>query len=291
MKRRHSTDPRSVEEQAARRRSMDSPAPVHEQPGAGPSHSPAPVHGQPGAGPSDSPAPVHEQPGAGPLDGPAPVHGQPGAGPSHRKRLRAPIDSIEVGRRALAKETALYVTRVHRLGEGDTFTAFDPERAIEADAHIVEIGARSVTVQIDGVRPAEVVAPRAVTLVQALGKGDKLDAIVRDATELGAVRIVPVIAERSVVRPADVAGRAQRWRRIAVEAARQCGRGDVPQIDAPTPLIEAVDRSRSRARTHACDRSGSYAHAGRFLGRRPWRAGSSAALGRLPRARGRRFPR
>jgi 16S rRNA (uracil1498-N3)-methyltransferase len=153
-----------------------------------------------------------------------------------------------VGRRALAKETALYVTRVHRLGEGDTFVAFDPERAIEADARIVEVGARSVAVQIDAVRPAEVVAPRAVTLVQALGKGDKLDAIVRDATELGAVRIVPVIAERSVVRPADVAGRAQRWRRIAVEAARQCGRGDVPQIDAPVPLIEAVHALAAEAR-------------------------------------------
>ncbi len=187
------------------------------------------------------------------------------------RRLRAPIDALEVGERALAKETALYVTRVHRLAEGDAFTAFDPERALEGDARIVAIGARSVVVRIEAVRPAEVTAPRAVTLVQALGKGDKLDAIVRDATELGATRIAPVIAERSVVRPADVAGRAQRWRRIAVEAARQCGRGDVPQIDAPIPLIEAV---RALAPTS-------------LPAARPWGAclapGGSASLGALLR--------
>ena len=60
------------------------------------------------------------------------------------------------------------------------------------------------------------------------------------ATELGVTRIVPVIAERSVVRPDDLRGRADRWRRIAIEAARQSGRGDAPRIDAPSPLTEAL---------------------------------------------------
>ncbi|MEZ4293526.1 MAG: RsmE family RNA methyltransferase [Polyangiaceae bacterium] len=79
-----------------------------------------------------------------------------------------------------------------------------------------------------------------MTLVQAVGKGDKMDAIVRDATELGATRVVPVVAERSVVRAEDVASRAARWRRIAIEAARQCGRGDAPRVDAPVVLGEAL---------------------------------------------------
>lgn len=158
------------------------------------------------------------------------------------KRLRVPIEALEAGNLELSKEAAAYVARVHRLGEGAVFTVFDPERAIEADARIASVGAggRAVTVRVEGVRPAEVRAPRPVTLVQALGKGDKMDAIVRDATELGATRIVPVIAERSVVRPEDVAARAARWRRIAVEAARQCGRGDAPVIDGPAPLLDAI---------------------------------------------------
>jgi len=79
---------------------------------------------------------------------------------------------------------------------------------------------------------------RRVTLLQGLCKGEKFDDIVRDATELGASRVVPVIAERSVARPAD--GRASRWRKIAIEAARQCGRGDAPAISSPMDLAEAV---------------------------------------------------
>lgn len=157
-----------------------------------------------------------------------------------KRRLRVPLGALAIGVRALEKETATYVTRVHRLREGDVFTAFDPELAIEADARLIAIGARSVEVQIEAIRAAAVTAPRPVTLVQSLGKGDKVDAIVRDATELGVTRIVPVIAERSVVRPDDLRGRADRWRRIAIEAARQSGRGDAPRIDAPSPLIEAL---------------------------------------------------
>jgi 16S rRNA (uracil1498-N3)-methyltransferase len=75
--------------------------------------------------------------------------------------------------------------------------------------------------------------------MQAVGKGDKLDAVVRDATELGATRVVPVITERSVSRPP--ASRSERWRRIAVEAARQCGRGDAPIVDEPAPLADVLE--------------------------------------------------
>ena len=160
------------------------------------------------------------------------------------RRLRVPVEDLAAGDRPLSQETAVYVARVHRLSVGDTFEAFDPERALEADARITSItsSARAVTVHLDAIRPATVRASRSITLVQALGKGDKMDAIVRDATELGATRIVPVLSERSVVRPDDAAGRARRWRKIAVEAARQSGRGDAPAIDPPEPFAAAIAR-------------------------------------------------
>ena len=74
-----------------------------------------------------------------------------------------------------------------------------------------------------------------VVLVQALAKGEKMDLVVQKATELGAMRIVPLASERAVVRlePARAGARAARWRRIAAEAARQCGRADVPSLDEP----------------------------------------------------------
>src|SRR5207249_8941821 len=79
-----------------------------------------------------------------------------------------------------------------------------------------------------------------VVLAQALAKGDKLDLVVQKATELGASRIVPLHAERSVVKldQKRSAARAERWRRIAQEASRQCGRADVTKIDNPSSWAE-----------------------------------------------------
>lgn len=158
------------------------------------------------------------------------------------RRLRVPVDDVGSGERALPAEAAVYVSRVHRLGAGDRLVVFDPDRAVEADAEIVSCDKRAVVVRVDEVRPA-VRPARGITLIQGIGKGDKMDAIVRDATELGATRIVPVICARSVAKPD--AARASRWRRIAVEAARQCGRGDVPAITAPVSFGEALREAAS----------------------------------------------
>ena len=81
------------------------------------------------------------------------------------------------------------------------------------------------------------VAPEAetgpkITLFQGLPKGDKLEWILQKCTELGAAEIVPFIAERSVSRPAAerLQEKLERWRRIALEAARQSKRITVPQV-------------------------------------------------------------
>lgn len=201
------------------------------------------------------------------------------------RTLRVPLEALGAGRRSLSKETSTYVGRVHRLGIGDAFVAFDPERAMEADAEIVAAGAggREIEVQLGEPRPARVRAPREVTLVQALGKGDKMDAIVRDATELGATRIAPVIAERSVVRPADVAAKAERWRRIAIEAARQCGRGDAPKVEAPAPILEVVAGLAGDVYTSAprgvCLAPGGRVHLGEVLRALPPAAGFTVIVG------------
>lgn len=158
-----------------------------------------------------------------------------------RAPLRVPLGSIEPGTVALPAEAVVYLVRVHRLRQGDRFVVFDPERALEADAELVHIDARSgASARIDDVRAASMRPPRRVTLIQGIAKGDKMDAIVRDATELGATRIVPAIAERSVARPSGETARVDRFRRIAVQAARQCGRGDAPVIEPPMPLAQAL---------------------------------------------------
>ena len=154
--------------------------------------------------------------------------------------MRVPAAGLRAGRMTLPREAAQYVARVLRRGEGDLLTLFDGSLGIEAGARIVSVGEAGVVVEVGPPGAAQIPGGREITLVQALGKGDKMDAIVRDATELGATRIVPVETRRAVAR-AGGRGEAKvaRWRAIAIEAARQSGRGDTPEVTAIGSLESA----------------------------------------------------
>jgi 16S rRNA (uracil1498-N3)-methyltransferase len=176
---------------------------------------------------------------------------------------RVPIADLSAGDRTLGGSLAHYVLRVLRMRAGDAFVAFDPSTGLEADASILPsstsgsgtgpargsgIGSGSgetVGVRLGALREGAVRDCRSVIWVQGLTKGNKCDAIVRDATELGASRIVIAAARRSVVRldRARAAERAERWARIAREAARQCGRSTAPRIDAVLSWDEALSRA------------------------------------------------
>ena len=172
------------------------------------------------------------------LDGEADA-GPPSARPGdvHGGLLRVPLADLRVGQRALEADAARYVTRVHRLAEGESFLAFDPARAEEAEVLLVSVG-RQTIIEVAEPRPSERVPRRRLTVVQTASKGSKIDDVLRDATELGVTRFVVAQGERSVRRPD--AESAARWRRVAEDAARQCGRGDMPIVAGPMPLVDAM---------------------------------------------------
>ena len=86
-----------------------------------------------------------------------------------------------------------------------------------------------------------------VTLYQGYPKGDKLETIIEKSVELGVYEIVPVLTERSVARPdaKSAAKKQERWQRRSLEAAKQCGRGIIPQV-APLADISELPSLLSR---------------------------------------------
>ena len=139
-----------------------------------------------------------------------------------------------------------HLTRVLRLRVGDTLTARDIHGA-RYQMRIGSLGKTSCVVELaPEVTPADAPhvsvpsAPR-LTLLQCLPKGRKIDLIVRQATEAGVSRIVPVLSERSLVRAGEE--RSARLRRIAEEAMEQSGRDRLPEIEEPRTL-ESVARER-----------------------------------------------
>ncbi len=132
----------------------------------------------------------------------------------------------------LPPETAHYLNSVRRLPLGAPLILFDGE-GNEVDAELLEGAVRCVGPARAGLSGA------ALTLCYALPKGDKLERVVRQATELGVGRIALVQGARSVVRlQGDRARkRLQRLERVASEAARQCGRADTPELCGPLDLV------------------------------------------------------
>ena len=168
--------------------------------------------------------------------------------------VRAPVAKLASGERTLTAESSQYLCRVLRLREGERFVAFDPESRTEAEATILEASASAARVTIGECHAASVVAETPVALVYGLAKGDKVDAVVRDATELGTTRIVIARTARAVAKlDGERAGtKVDRWRRIAEQAARQCGRADPPIVDGVLGWREALTLASDEAAAKFC---------------------------------------
>jgi 16S rRNA (uracil1498-N3)-methyltransferase len=134
----------------------------------------------------------------------------------------------------LPKDEAEHLTRVLRLGPGDSVTVFDG-RGHEFLARVVAAARRDVRVQlVSRIDPAaEAAVP--LLLVQAVLKGEKMDEIVRDAVMMGAVAVQPIVTERSETTVAALgrSGRVDRWRRVALASVKQSRRAVLPEVRGP----------------------------------------------------------
>jgi 16S rRNA (uracil1498-N3)-methyltransferase len=106
-------------------------------------------------------------------------------------------------------------------------------------AEVVAVAANEIRFNLLAEVQADPAMP--VTLVMAAYKFDRMEWAIEKATELGVAAIAPVVARRTEKHLAQAAGkRVERWRRLAVEAAQQSRRSDVPAIYDPVSLTERV---------------------------------------------------
>src|SRR5450432_1154974 len=167
--------------------------------------------------------------------------------------VRVPLSSLEAGERKLDAKTAHYLSDVLRLRAGHAFIAFDPEAELEADATMGEMGARGASCAVDTPRAAARVVSSGIVLVQALGKGDKTEQVARSATALGVAELHFVETARSVARAGERSeSKRARLEGIALDAARQSLRGDVPLIVGPHALEHELQSWRGRAGLKLC---------------------------------------
>src|SRR4029434_6945870 len=142
----------------------------------------------------------------------------------------------------LPDEEAEHLTRVLRLGAGAAVRVFNGSG--DEFESVVEAAAKDgVRVRLGHAREPAPESRLQVTLAQAVLKGDKMDDVVRDAVMIGAAAIRPVLTARTET-SAEVlekSHRHERWERVAVSAAKQCGRAVVPSILEPGNFESLVD--------------------------------------------------
>ena len=146
----------------------------------------------------------------------------------------------------LPADEAAHATRVMRLKPGDQVRVFDGA-GHEFLAVIDRATKTNVDVRLEEPHPAAPERRIRVALAQAVLKGDKMDDVVRDAVMMGVTSIIPLLATRSEVSAATLQRRRsrERWERIAIVSAKQCGRAVVPAIEEPCDLDALVARGVS----------------------------------------------
>jgi 16S rRNA (uracil1498-N3)-methyltransferase len=131
------------------------------------------------------------------------------------------------------------MAKVLRMRPGDEATLFDGS-GTDVRATVEEISDRRVVAAVSDRIPGPAEPRVKVHLYQSITKGERFEWLLEKATEIGVSRFVPLITARSVVKPEAGGNRAERWRRIVIEAAEQCERGAVPAIEPPVRLSEAL---------------------------------------------------
>ena len=192
------------------------------------------------------------------------------------KQVRVPLSALAAGERKLDAKTAHYLSDVLRLRAGETFLVFDPETKLEGDARLAE-SSDGIYCGIGPLRTATRGADTGIVLVQALGKGDKTEQVVRSATALGAAEVHLVESARSVARVGERSdAKHARLESIALDAARQCGRADVPKVVGPHTLERELEAWRDVTAIKLCLMPGA-AHSLRAL-TSDWVLGSPIAM-------------
>ncbi|MGH9850405.1 MAG: 16S rRNA (uracil(1498)-N(3))-methyltransferase [Blastocatellia bacterium] len=165
-----------------------------------------------------------------------------------RHRFYAPPMQFTATTVSLDADEAHHLARALRLGEGDHVFVFDGE-GLEWECEVARIGKREVELNLLRQLTDVVESPLDLTLAQALVKSDKFDWVVQKATELGVARIAPLITEHSDIRRAEerAGQKLQRWRRISLEALKQCGRRRLVEICEP---VSFEDFCESGGRSH-----------------------------------------
>lgn len=133
---------------------------------------------------------------------------------------------------SLTGDEARHISQVLRMKAGERVVVFDG-KGNRAAATILSVSRDRIGLELGETLPSAQPVPM-ITLAQAIPKGKNMDFIVQKAVELGTSAIQPLVTRHTIVQPGDT--KADKWRRVALEACKQCGQDTLPEISDPLPF-------------------------------------------------------
>ncbi len=150
------------------------------------------------------------------------------------------------GTEATIFEDAEHISKVLRMNEGDEIIIFDGS-GYEYISKLTQIDKAFCKAEIITKSFSEQEPAVSVTIYQGIPKSGKMEDIIQKSVELGAVSIIPVSMDRCVSKIESgkkEAEKIKRWNKVAVSAAKQCGRGIIPTVEPPLTFKQAIEKLR-----------------------------------------------
>lgn len=157
-------------------------------------------------------------------------------------RFFIPQEWIEPDRVRLEEEFGHQICHVLRLQPQDRVVVLD-NTGMEYVVRLTRVDKKRAIGQIEERRANQAEPSAQITLFQSMLKREKFEWVLQKCTEVGVARFVPVITTRSLAQKTEIKpGKVVRWKRILREAAEQCARGKVPELEEPIHLAESLER-------------------------------------------------
>ena len=136
----------------------------------------------------------------------------------------------------LEGDEAKHLAQVLRIQPDHWITVFDG-LGNRAEAKVLSVSKQRIDLMLDLAESKDTPLPE-ITLAQAIPKGKNMDWIVQKAVELGVTRIQPLVTRHTIASPGE--SKADKWRRTALEACKQCGQDTIPVIEDPLTFAEWI---------------------------------------------------
>jgi len=154
------------------------------------------------------------------------------------KQARFYCESIKQGRVQLRPDEAHHLVNVLRLTAGERVELFDGKGAL-AQAVITDITRKAVTLQVENIHSEPARTSGRIVIAASVAKGQRSDWMITKCTELGIDHIVAIVFEHTV-KLAKGISTSERYDKLAIAAAKQCGRIFLPKITGPTDLQQTL---------------------------------------------------